>query len=95
MYSIDLLAWTNSFSRLPDDFYSQVVPTPFKSPSRMIHFNPAVAELIRMGAEASKDPNVLKMLSGQTLPKGADPVTMLYAGHPPEWAEDISVSCSS
>jgi uncharacterized protein YdiU (UPF0061 family) len=72
--------WTNSFARLPDTFYSRVTPTPFEQPARWVHFNEAAAALL--GIEAEHDRQVLlDWLSGRTLPAGADPVAMLYAGH--------------
>ncbi len=81
MFSPDTLPWTNSFASLSDDFYSRVTPTPYKTDARMLHFNPAAAELIGLQAENSNSPDLVKMLSGQSLPQGSDPLAMLYAGH--------------
>jgi len=80
MYSPDSLKWTNSFAGLSEDFFSHVTPTPFKSPSRMIHFNTAAAELVGL-VHSDDDSATLDMLSGKLLPKGTDPLAMLYAGH--------------
>jgi uncharacterized protein YdiU (UPF0061 family) len=86
--------WTNSFASLPDTFYSRVKPTPFEQPARWVHFNEAAAELLGIDAQQDRQA-LLDWLSGRTLPEGADPVAMLYAGHPPDWAAEIAVSCSS
>ncbi|MGD8785310.1 MAG: YdiU family protein [Thioalkalispiraceae bacterium] len=75
------LNWTNSFAALPEDFYSRVTPTPFKTTPRMIHFNHAAAKLIGLDKHAAKELALLDMLSARYLPEGSDPVAMLYAGH--------------
>lgn len=73
--------WTNSYAQLPDSFYSRVRPTPFTSPSRLIHFNAAAADLLGMAPDELSDPQWLEWLSGHSLPGGGDPLAMLYAGH--------------
>ena len=83
MYSSDPLKslnWSNSFAHLSEDFFTRVAPTPFKCPSRMIHFNSDAAQLVGL-ADSDKDSKLLDMLSGHALPDGTDPLAMLYAGH--------------
>ncbi|MGD8925557.1 MAG: protein adenylyltransferase SelO family protein, partial [Thioalkalispiraceae bacterium] len=78
MYS---LSWSNSFAKLPEDFYSRIKPTPFKSAAELIHFNESAAQLVGLSPEAIEKQALLDMLSGRHLPEGADPLAMLYAGH--------------
>ncbi len=76
--SLNRAHWTNSFARLGEAFYSQVRPTPFSRPTWMVHFNADAAALLGLDATA---PEWLTWLSGQSLPAGAEPLAMLYAGH--------------
>ena len=69
-------AFDNSFARLPGHFYSRVEPTPVASPS-LIRFNEDLAEEI--GVRATDFP--LAVLVGNSLPEGADPIALAYAGH--------------
>jgi len=78
MYSVQ---WSNSFSALSEVFYSRVTPTPFETPVRWIHFNDAAASLLGLTPGAHADKVLLDWLSGRSLPDGADPIAMLYAGH--------------
>ncbi len=73
--------WSNSFSALSEVFYSRVTPTPFETPARWIHFNDAAASLLGLAPGSHADTRLLDWLSGRSLPDGADPLAMLYAGH--------------
>src|SRR5713101_2531486 len=70
----------NTYAALPAGFFARVAPTPVASP-RLIKLNRPLA--VHLGL----DPDVLdslegaEILSGKTLPGGADPIAMAYAGH--------------
>lgn len=81
MYSLDTLPFRNSFAALPDDFYSRVVPTPFETLARLIHFNTQAALLLDLDPAVQHDPRCAAAFSGKYPLPGADPVAMLYAGH--------------
>ncbi|MDH5179863.1 MAG: YdiU family protein [Gammaproteobacteria bacterium] len=73
------LTWSNSFSRLGEAFYSRVAPTPYQSGPEWVHFNPAAAAML--GLDDLPSTTLLSWLSGRSLPEGAAPLAMLYAGH--------------
>lgn len=68
----------NSYGRLPDRFHSRQGAGPARTP-RLLAFNTALAD--RLGI-SERDPNRLaRILSGQEVPMGADPLAQVYAGH--------------
>ncbi len=70
----------NSYSRLPERFFSRLAPTPVAAP-RLIAFNGALAAELGLDL-AQYDPAALAALfSGNSLPPGAVPIAMAYAGH--------------
>ncbi|MDH5446960.1 MAG: YdiU family protein [Gammaproteobacteria bacterium] len=75
------LGWTNTFAGLGEAFYSRVQPTPFDGAAWLIHINRGMAQTLGLDAEAMDESALLANLSGQAVPKGADPLAMLYAGH--------------
>ena len=69
----------NSYSELPDRFYSRLAPVPVRSP-RLIKFNRALAE--ELGLSLSDDAEELaSIFSGNLPPNGSEPLAMAYAGH--------------
>lgn len=79
--SLHTLPFSNSFTSLPDTFYSRVQPTPLEKPARLIHFNAAAAELLDLDPQVANDPAFADIFSGRQALPAADPVAMLYAGH--------------
>lgn len=75
------LTLSNSFSALPDNFYSRVSPTPLRLPARLLHFNPAAAALLGLNEDVTSNLRFVDIFSGNTALSGGDPVAMLYAGH--------------
>ncbi len=75
------LTLSNSFASLSDAFYARVAPTPLKQTANLVHFNPAVANLLGLGENVVNDPQFVDTFSGNTPLPGGDPVAMLYAGH--------------
>ncbi len=68
----------NSYARLPDGFFVRQNPTPVKAP-RLIAFNRDLADLL--GIDGADDTMLARILSGNALPEGAEPLAQLYAGH--------------
>lgn len=69
----------NSYARLPQPFFSKVDPTPVSEPW-LIKFNTKLSDELGLDTAA-----VLKdaatIFSGNSIPEGAEPVAMAYAGH--------------
>ncbi|HMI84083.1 MAG TPA: YdiU family protein [Polyangiaceae bacterium] len=75
-----MLAFDNSYARLPDRFYARVAPTKVREP-RLVKMNHALAELLGLDPEKLDSAEVAAMLGGNALPEGADPIALAYAGH--------------
>ncbi len=74
------LSVTNSFAGLPGDFYTRVATRPLKAP-RVLHANPAAAELIGLDPEAFAHPEFLDVVSGTTPLIGGQTLAAVYSGH--------------
>ncbi len=70
----------NQYARLPDRFFARVAPTPVASP-RLVKLNRALAETLRLDADAMAEPDSVAMLAGNAVPAGAEPLALAYAGH--------------
>ena len=75
-------AWPldNSYARLPDRFYARLAPTPVATP-KLVKLNRALALQLGLDPEALASPEGVAMLAGNTLPPGAEPIALAYAGH--------------
>ncbi len=80
MKKIQQLEFNNTYSRLPDGFFSVVNPTPLTQP-HMISVNTAVAELLELDVSDLHEPDNLAYLCGQALHEGMQPLAQCYAGH--------------
>ncbi len=72
------IPFNNSFSTLPDAFYTRVAPTPVKAP-QLLAFNDELARLL--GVSAPDTDEAAQVFAGNKLPHGAEPLAQLYAGH--------------
>lgn len=70
----------NSYAAMAERFYARVAPTPVAAP-RLIRLNRPLADELGLDAEALASPAGVDILAGQTVPDGADPLAMAYAGH--------------
>ena len=68
---------TQSYTKLPDRFYSRQDPTSVSQPE-MVIFNEALAK--ELGLEGDLDA-IGQLLSGNTILKGSTPISQAYAGH--------------
>jgi len=70
----------NSYSRLPANFFARVAPTPVTAP-RLVKLNRPLAIHLGLDPDLLETSEGAEILSGKTLPPGADPIAMAYAGH--------------
>lgn len=75
-----LLQFNNTYSRLPENFYRRVSPTPLPKPY-LVSFNAAAAELIGLDREDCANPDFVEYFSGNRLIPGSEPISAIYAGH--------------
>jgi len=81
MRKLEELPFENTYARLPEVFYSRLVPTPFAKPPYLVSFNPPAAELIDLYPDEAKRPEFVEYFSGSRLLPGSEPLAMLYSGH--------------
>lgn len=80
MNKLNQLNFDNTFARLPDSFHSRLLPTPLPDPY-LVSFNANAASLIDLdSAEISRE-DFAEYFTGNRLLPGAEPLSMLYAGH--------------
>lgn len=70
----------NSYVALPDNFFARVAPTPVAAP-RLIKLNRPLAEELGLNPAELETPEGAEILAGKTVPEGAEPIAMAYAGH--------------
>jgi uncharacterized protein YdiU (UPF0061 family) len=75
-----MIAFDNSYARLPEAFYARVLPARFAAP-RLIRLNHALAAQLGLDPEWLATPEGLEILAGQWIAPGAEPIAMVYAGH--------------
>lgn len=81
MRTLEQLFFDNTYSRLPESFYSKLNPTPFENPPYLVHANRAAAELIDLDSDQVTRPEFAGVFGGSLLVPGMDPLAMLYSGH--------------
>jgi len=71
----------HSYAKLPERFYAKAKPATFPNPE-LITFNHELAS-DTLGVDASQlsSQTLAKLFTGQTLPSGANPIALAYAGH--------------
>jgi uncharacterized protein YdiU (UPF0061 family) len=70
----------NSYAALPANFFARVAPTPVTAP-RLIKLNRPLAAELGLDPDQLDSPEGAEILAGKTVPPGADPIAMAYAGH--------------
>jgi uncharacterized protein YdiU (UPF0061 family) len=70
----------NSYSRLPDAFFSRIEPTPVSAPVA-IRLNHDLATELGIDIARLDSPKGLAILSGNHCPDGSEPLAMAYSGH--------------
>ncbi len=74
------LQFDNSYGTLPGRFYSRLTPTPVSEP-RLVAVNKALADELGLDTDELKASEAVRILAGNTVPDGADPLAQVYAGH--------------
>ncbi len=74
------LAFDNTYSQLPGQLYSKQAPTPVSEPG-LIRVNHALAELLGIDPAWLESEEGVKIVAGNLVPEGADPIATVYAGH--------------
>ncbi|MFD2205559.1 protein adenylyltransferase SelO [Kiloniella antarctica] len=74
------IPFDNSYARLPEQFYTRQDPKPVAAP-KLIKMNTALAELIGITPEDLNTAKAAEIFAGNTIPEGASPLAMVYAGH--------------
>jgi uncharacterized protein YdiU (UPF0061 family) len=70
----------NTYARLPDRFFAHVKPTKVRDP-RVIKVNRPLAARLGLDADLLASPEGAQILAGNTIPPGATPIALGYAGH--------------
>jgi uncharacterized protein YdiU (UPF0061 family) len=70
----------NSYAALPANFFARVAPTPVATP-RLIKLNRPLAVHLGLDPDLLETAEGAEILAGKTVPAGADPIAMAYAGH--------------
>ena len=74
------IPFDNHFARLGEPFFMKVRPTPVTRPT-LIKFNVELARELGMSVNGTDEAELADIFSGNTLPPGAEPLAMAYAGH--------------
>ncbi|UJW74341.1 protein adenylyltransferase SelO [Rhizobium sp. SL42] len=75
-----MIAFDNSYSRLPDHFFRPAKPAAAAQP-QLIRYNQALADQLGIALDAGDTARLAQIFSGQILPVGAEPIAMAYSGH--------------
>jgi uncharacterized protein YdiU (UPF0061 family) len=72
--------FSNTYARLPEQFYARVNPTAVRAP-RLVRVNRELAELLGLDADALSSAEGVEVLAGNRVAEGSEPLAMAYAGH--------------
>ena len=75
-----MIAFDNSFARLPGRMFTSQAPTPVAAPV-MLARNDDLAALLGIDPAWLSTPEALAIFAGNVVPDGAAPLAQLYAGH--------------
>ena len=70
----------NSYTELPDLFFTKQSPTPVHKPEIVI-FNQKLADQVGLNFSQMSKEEMAKLLSGNLVPEGIEPFAQAYAGH--------------
>jgi len=74
------MLFDNSYSRLPERFYTRLHPTPVSAPG-LVRVNSALAHHLGIDPEWLKSAEGIAVIAGNRIPEGADPIATVYAGY--------------
>ncbi len=70
----------NSFSQLPENFYTKIKPTPLPNPF-LVSVNSSAASLIDLNADELNSADFAAYMSGNKAWANSDSLAMVYSGH--------------
>jgi uncharacterized protein YdiU (UPF0061 family) len=70
----------NTYARLPGRFFARVPPGPVKAP-RLVRVNGPLAARLGLDPALLAGEEGVRVLAGNTIPEGAEPIAAAYAGH--------------
>ena len=74
------IPFDNQYISLGDKFFTKITPQVVTNPS-LIRFNEDLANTLGVSIVDSCEADVAAVFSGNTIPEGAEPIAMAYAGH--------------
>lgn len=78
--SVDIFNFDNSYTNLPEVFFSKVKPTPVADP-RLIILNQDLAENLNLNFFSFSEAQLAEIFSGNSLSKKSQTIAQAYAGH--------------
>jgi uncharacterized protein YdiU (UPF0061 family) len=77
-----MIGWRfdNTYARLPGRLFARVTPAAVRD-ARCVIASHSLAEELGLDLKSCSQPELAQVLSGQTMPDGADPIAQAYAGH--------------
>ncbi|MBY0325146.1 MAG: YdiU family protein [Reyranella sp.] len=75
-----VIAFDNSYARLPERFYARLDPTPVPAP-RLLKLNDVLARELGLEPEMLATPQAVEVLAGNRIAVGSQPIALAYAGH--------------
>ncbi|MDH5799051.1 MAG: YdiU family protein, partial [Paracoccaceae bacterium] len=75
-----IIAFQNSFARLPERFFARQAPVPVHAPE-LVALNEPLACDLGIDPDWLRSPEGVAVLAGNTTPEGAEPLAQAYAGH--------------
>ncbi len=70
----------NTYARLPERFYERLSPTPVAAP-QLVKVNVELARSLGLDPDALASAEGVKILAGNVVAEGAEPLAIAYAGH--------------
>jgi uncharacterized protein YdiU (UPF0061 family) len=78
--SVPIAVFSNSYARLPGNFFARLSPTPVARP-RLIKFNDPLAAELRLDTRGLAPDVLAAIFGGNVVPPGAEPIATAYAAH--------------
>ena len=72
--------FNNTYHKLPKTFYQEIKPKPVSNP-KLIEFNFELSKFLNVNNSVADQDQGKLIFSGNSLPAGAKPIAMVYAGH--------------
>ncbi|WP_066014417.1 protein adenylyltransferase SelO [Endozoicomonas atrinae] len=80
MNSLDGRNFDNTYSRLPEHFYTRLDPTPLEKP-RLVTYSASAGQLLNLEDAHETREKLTRICSGNSAWPGSEPLAMVYSGH--------------